>query len=122
MTDASFVDAQYGNENLLDTRRSVWRDSEDGRNPTDLAALAIRREQPATVLEVGCGGGQFAARVADENPQARVLATDRSTRFVEIAAARGVPARMADISDLPFDDGTFDVPFVWNRETGIVRN
>ena len=109
MTDASFVDAQYADETRLDTRRSVWRDSEDGRNPTDLAALAIRREQPATVLEVGCGGGQFAARVAGENPQARVLATDRSTRFVEVAAARGVPARVADLQDLPFEDGSFDV-------------
>ena len=109
MTNAEFVDAQYGNETRLDTRRAVWRDSADGRNPTDLAALAIGREQATTVLEVGCGGGQFAARVAAENPQARVLATDRSTRFVEIAAARGVPARMADIADLPFEDGSFDV-------------
>jgi SAM-dependent methyltransferase len=109
MTDGSFVDSQYGDETRLDTRRSVWRDSADGRNPVDLAAQAIRREQPTTVLEVGCGGGQFAARVAEENPQARVLATDRSARFVELAAARGVPARMADIQQLPLEDGAFDV-------------
>jgi SAM-dependent methyltransferase len=109
MTDADFVDEQYGTETRLDTRRSVWQPSTDGRHPADLAALAIRDEQPATVLEVGCGGGQFAARVAEENPQARVLGTDLSPRFVELAASLGVTARMADIADLPFEDGSFDV-------------
>jgi ubiquinone/menaquinone biosynthesis C-methylase UbiE len=109
MTDASFVAEQYATESRLDTRRSVWRDSADGRNPADLAAAAIRRETPDRVLEVGCGGGQFAARLAGENPAAQVVATDRSARFVELTAAGGVTAQVADAQDLPFEDGSFDV-------------
>jgi SAM-dependent methyltransferase len=109
LTDASFVSEQYRTESRLDTRRSVWRDSADGRNPADQAALAIRQEAPARVLEVGCGGGQFAARVAEENPAARVLATDLSPRFVELTAARGVSAQVADVQALPFADAAFDV-------------
>ena len=109
INDASFVTEQYSTESRLDTRRSVWRDSADGRNPADVAAKAIRREAPARVLEVGCGGGQFAARLAEENPAARVVATDRSSRFVELTAARGVTAEVADVQDLPFQDGSFDV-------------
>jgi SAM-dependent methyltransferase len=109
MADRSFVDHQYASEARLDTRRSVWRDSADGRNPADRAADAIRREAPARVLEVGCGGGQFAARLVAENPGARLVAVDRSPRFVELTAARGVAAQVADIQALPFDDDAFDV-------------
>lgn len=109
MTDARFVTEQYRTEARLEIRRSVWRDSADGRNPADRAADAIRREEPGRVLEVGCGGGQFAARVAAENPAARVLATDRSARFVELASDRGVVAQAADVQNLPFEDAAFDV-------------
>ena len=109
MTDPSFVDGQYATEARLDTRRSVWRDSADGRNPADRAAEAIRQEAASRVLEVGCGGGQFAARLADENPDAQLVAVDRSPRFVELTSARGVTAQVADIQALPFDDGAFDV-------------
>jgi SAM-dependent methyltransferase len=45
----------------------------------------------------------------EENPQAAVLATDRSARFVELTSARGVSAQVADVQDLPFADGAFDV-------------
>lgn len=109
MTDASFVTAQYSTESRLETRRSVWRDSADGRSPADVAAAAIHREAPARVLEVGCGGGQFAARLAEENLASHVVATDRSERFVALTAARGVTAEVADVQDLPFEDGSFDV-------------
>lgn len=109
ISDAAFVAEQYATESRLDTRRSVWRDSADGRNPADVAAAAIGRETPGRVLEVGCGGGQFAARLAGENPAAQVVATDRSERFVELTAARGVTAEVADVQDLPFEDGSFDV-------------
>jgi ubiquinone/menaquinone biosynthesis C-methylase UbiE len=109
MVDPARVAAQYAREDRLDTRRSVWRESADGRSPVESAARAIRDERPSTVLEVGCGGGQFAARVAAENPQARVVATDLSPRMVELAASRRVAAQVADVQALPFADGAFDV-------------
>jgi SAM-dependent methyltransferase len=38
-----------------------------------------------------------------------VLATDLSPRFVELTSARGVAAQVADVQQLPFADGSFDV-------------
>ena len=61
------------------------------------------------MLEVGCGGGQFAACIASENPLARVVATDLSPRMAELAASRGVAAQVADVQALPFEDGALDV-------------
>ena len=114
MTDRDTVLAQYATEDRLDTRRSVWRPALDGTSPHDLAARTIREAAPERILEVGCGTGAFAGRVAAENPQARVRATDQSARFVELAAARGVEASVADVQDLPFDDGGFDaVAAMW---------
>jgi len=109
MADPARVAAQYAGETRLDTRRSVWRESADGRSPVEAAARAIRAERPTTVLEVGCGGGQLAARIAAENPQARVVATDLSARMAELAGSRGVVAQVADVQALPFGDGAFDV-------------
>ena len=109
MVDATEVARQYRTESRLDTRRSVWRDSADGRNPQDAAARAVAGAAPGSVLEVGCGTGVFAARVMQENPQAVVLATDRSPRFVELTTARGVRAQPADVQQLPFGDAQFDV-------------
>lgn len=103
------VHEQYRTESRLERRRSVWRPSADGRNPQDLAAGVVRDAAPRTILEVGCGTGAFAERLAAENPRARVVATDQSERFVELAAARGVSAQVADIQGLPFDDDQFDV-------------
>jgi ubiquinone/menaquinone biosynthesis C-methylase UbiE len=109
MVDPAEVTRQYRTESRLDTRRSVWRDSADGRNPQDAAAQAVAGATPGLVLEVGCGTGAFAARVMEENPQAAVLATDRSPRFVRLTAARGVRSQPADVQQLPFADAQFDV-------------
>jgi len=107
--DAATVAAQYRTESRLETRRSVWQPSPDGLSPHDVVAAAVRRTQPDSVLEVGCGTGRFAEQVAAENPQAEVIATDASPRFVELAAGRGLVARTADVQELPFDDDRFDV-------------
>ena len=100
---------QYQDEARLQMRRSVWRDAVDGRNPQDSAAAAVRAASPARILEVGCGTGVFAARLAAENPHAAVTATDLSERFVAMTAERGVAAQRADVQELPFPDGYADV-------------
>ena len=109
MTEAASVRAQYATEGNLQTRRSVWHPTLDGRDPADEAAAAVRSARPRTLLEVGCGTGEFAERLVRENPDATVVATDQSERFVELTAARGVEARRADVQDLPFEDASFDV-------------
>jgi ubiquinone/menaquinone biosynthesis C-methylase UbiE len=109
MAHTDVVAGQYRTEHRLDTRRSVWRNSADGRSPQDAAARAVAGGVPDSVLEAGCGTGVFAARVMKENPQAVVLATDLSQRFVDLTAARGVRAQRADVQRLPFSDARFDV-------------
>ncbi len=109
MTDRGHVRRQYASEERLETRRSVWQPTTDGRDPAALALTAVVDAAPARVLEVGCGPGRFAEQVADALPDAEVVATDQSERFVELTAARGVTAQVADVQALPFDDATFDV-------------
>ncbi|MGH3332873.1 MAG: class I SAM-dependent methyltransferase [Nocardioidaceae bacterium] len=106
--DPSTVRDQYRTESRLETRRSVWHPAEDGHNPVDAAASAVRTAGPASILEVGCGTGVFAERLVSENATARVIATDQSSRFAELTRARGVQAATADVQDLPFPDDSFD--------------
>ena len=58
------------------------------------------------VLEIGCDHGELAERMSRE--PAASNAADQSERMVELTAARGVEAIVADAQDSPFHDGTFD--------------
>lgn len=62
---------------------------------------------PRRVLEAGCGLGHFARRLQDAGLE--VVAIDQSEQMVELARDLGVDARVADVQELPFDDGEFDV-------------
>ena len=62
------------------------------------------------VLEVGCGAGEMAERI-HALPGVSLVATDYSDDLVELAAARGVDARQADVCYLPFDPASFDVVY-----------
>ncbi|WP_308213223.1 class I SAM-dependent methyltransferase [Nocardioides pinisoli] len=112
ITSPEHVRDQYGTEGRLETRRSVWRPTDDGRDPADEAFKAIDRAMTgdSSVLEVGCGTGVMAERI-NALPGVTLVAVDLSERFVELTAARGVDARQADICYLPFEDDTFDVVY-----------
>jgi SAM-dependent methyltransferase len=107
--DPAQLRSQYLTEDNLETRRSVWHPTADGRDPTTEALDAVVAEQPLRVLEVGPGTGGFAARVAAALPGVRLTAIDQSARFVELTRARGIDAREGDVQDLPFGDEAFDV-------------
>ena len=62
---------QYASEDNLQTRMSVWHPTADGREPTCEALDAVLAAAPTSVLEVGCGTGAFAARVAAALPDAQ---------------------------------------------------
>jgi ubiquinone/menaquinone biosynthesis C-methylase UbiE len=112
ITSPEHVRTQYETEDRLETRRSVWHPTDDGRDPADEAFKAIDRAMigDSRVLEVGCGTGAMAERI-NALPGVTLVAVDHSERFVELTAARGVDARQADICYLPFEDDTFDVVY-----------
>ena len=85
--DPAHVRSQYLTEDNLETRRSVWHPTADGRDPTTEALDAIVAERPLRVLEVGSGTGGFAARIAAALPGVRLTAIDQSPRFVELTRA-----------------------------------
>jgi ubiquinone/menaquinone biosynthesis C-methylase UbiE len=114
MTDPQTVRDQYADEGNLSTRLAVWQPGADGRDPSAEALELIREAVPRRVLEVGCGMGAFAVRVADALPGAEVVATDQSERMVEVTSGRGVTAQVADVQALPFADDSFDaVTAMW---------
>jgi SAM-dependent methyltransferase len=107
LNDPELVQRQYASEEGLAVRRDSQLRYLEGTNAFDVALEAVRRADPGRVLEVGCGMGEFAERVARELG-AEVVATDLSPRMVELTAGRGLDARLADVQDLPFEDCEFD--------------
>ena len=104
--DPVAVAEQYATESNLEARRSLYVDAE-GPDPRELALAAVAETTPGRVLEVGGGPGELSARIADELG-AEVTMLDVSPRMVELARERGVDARVGDVQELPFDDGSFD--------------
>jgi SAM-dependent methyltransferase len=106
--DPDTIRAQYRSESGLQTRLSIWRPPADGVTAQDIVVSRLTENPTAAVLEIGCGTGLLAARIQDELPTAEVIATDQSTRMVELTAARGVRALVAEAGALPFSDARFD--------------
>jgi SAM-dependent methyltransferase len=107
LNDPELVRRQYASEDGLSVRRDFQRRFREGPDAFDTAFEAVVAAHPRRVLEVGCGMGNFAERIARET-SAEVVATDLSPRMVELARERGLDARVADVQGLPFDDGEFD--------------
>lgn len=102
--DPGLVAAQYATEAGLAARASIYGGGFDAR---DVVIARLRAAAPASVLEVGCGWGELAERITRETGAA-VTAIDLSPRMVELARERGVDARVGDVQELPFEDGSFD--------------
>jgi ubiquinone/menaquinone biosynthesis C-methylase UbiE len=83
-------------------------------------ALRHGIEPGMTVLEVGPGSGTYTVDAARRvGPRGRLVTVDIEPRMIERvrrrAGAEGVTnveARLADVYDLPFDDGTFDLAYM----------
>jgi ubiquinone/menaquinone biosynthesis C-methylase UbiE len=77
-------------------------------------------EPGMAVLEIGPGNGTYTVGAAQRiGPSGTLVTIDIEPRMIERirrkAAAEGmanVTARVADVYDLPFDDGTFDVVYM----------
>ena len=106
LNDPEVVAAEYADESHFLVRRAAFAHS---TGPSALETLfeAVAEARPRRYLEVGSGPGDMAARVADELG-IEVVALDISPRMVELARERGVDARVGDVQELPFEDGSFD--------------
>ena len=105
--DPLFVSWEYASEERLVTRNETYRRFITGPGAEDIAFDAVREAAPARVVEVGCGTGEFAARIRDELGAA-VVASDVSPRMVTLTKERGIEAVVGDVEQLPFDDRSFD--------------
>ena len=106
-SDPRYVRAQYATEDGLLARKSIYYES-SGPDARDVVFSAIAETDPDDVLEVGCGEGELAERIAREL-SAKIVAVDQSERMVALARERGVDAEIGDAQELPFDDASFDV-------------
>jgi SAM-dependent methyltransferase len=80
------------------------------------AALLHVRPEPERALDIGTGLGDGALLIAREFPHARVRGVDLSEEMVRRAQGRigldpegRVAFKVADASDLPFEDDSFDL-------------
>jgi len=100
------VRREYADPSRFAVRSALWA-RRTGPKVFDVAFEALRELAPRRVLEVGCGGGAFAARLQAAGME--VVAVDRSPQMVELARTRGLDASLGDVRKLPFADGEFDV-------------
>ena len=88
--------------------------SEDGAAHNDHYHNFLLRQLPPNchdVLEIGCGTGGFARRLAERSE--RVLALDLSPEMIRLARERStrfpnIEFQLADISDYPLPAASFD--------------
>lgn len=78
----------------------------------DAVMWELRRRRPRALLDVGCGTGQLARRIASELPRTRVVACDFSAGMLSRAGrgdgAASVARVNASASELPFAAESFD--------------
>jgi ubiquinone/menaquinone biosynthesis C-methylase UbiE len=68
----------------------------------------------AKVIDVGCGQGQLAVRLAARRPECTIVAVDQSADMIRRALARSprlpnLEFHEADVMSLPFGDGEFSM-------------
>jgi ubiquinone/menaquinone biosynthesis C-methylase UbiE len=103
-----------------DRTAPTWGDRVDRSAAEYLAPMAAGllhvRPEPERALDLGTGTGDAALLIAREFPQARVRGVDLSEEMIRLAQGRigldpegRVAFRVADASDLPYEDESFDL-------------
>lgn len=88
-------------------RHHVRRRFHRGPDPIDELVATITGLRPRSVLEVGAGSGQFAARLTG-HLDGPVVVSDPSPTLMSQASDRALPAVVAAATALPFDIHRFD--------------
>jgi ubiquinone/menaquinone biosynthesis C-methylase UbiE len=72
-------------------------------------------DNPASILEVGCGTGYFVRHAAEQVPGARVVGLDMDESRIAFARSRSdapnAKFQPGDLTSLPFADDSFDLVF-----------
>jgi SAM-dependent methyltransferase len=100
------VRQEYTDPSRFAARRALWS-RRSGPPAYDVAFDALLELEPKRVIELGCGPGDFAARLQAAGMQ--VVAFDQSQQMVDLARARGVDARIGRVEAIPSVEGAFDV-------------
>jgi SAM-dependent methyltransferase len=106
LDDPQLVKSEYATDAGLAGRIAGYRFAE-GPDARELAFRAVAEAAPRRVLEVGCGQGWLSEWI-QRALSCEVVAVDQSEHMVELTRARGVPAQVADVEDLPFREREFD--------------
>jgi SAM-dependent methyltransferase len=74
----------------------------------DLPGVVVARlsGEPKRILDVGCGNGRYTTRLREAFPGAEVIGVDLASGILETVPE---PTVVADVADLPFEDGSADV-------------
>lgn len=89
------------------------------RTPHDSASFLLPHLfDTMHLLDVGCGPGSITAGFKKLHPGAKVIGVDKDESIIDIAKEQnqgnGVTYLVAKITELPFDDNSFDVVFSHN--------
>lgn len=103
--DPDLVRREYSSLERLETRRLDRTGWIRGLDEFDGLLQAVAAVRPHRVLDAGSGHGDYAAVIAAPE----IVCVDQSEAAVQAARERGLKAHRADIADLPFGDGEFDV-------------
>jgi SAM-dependent methyltransferase len=79
-----------------------WESLEDADHQVDLIVRAAGLEAGMRVLDVPCGTGRIAKRLAAQGLD--VLGVDITDRFLDEARAAGLTVEHADMRELPFEE------------------
>jgi SAM-dependent methyltransferase len=106
LNDPALVRSEYADETRLAVRQAAHASGE-GPDALEMVFEAVAEASPSRVLDVGCGQGELAQRIATELG-AEVVAVDQSPRMVELTRERGLDARLGDVQALDLPDASFD--------------
>ncbi|MGH4024991.1 MAG: trans-aconitate 2-methyltransferase [Pseudonocardiaceae bacterium] len=66
----------------------------------------VRAQDPAVVVDLGCGPGNLTRLLTQRWPHAHLVAVDNSPEMVQAAQERGVPAQLCDLRSFALPPGT----------------
>ena len=118
MAEVAYWDRAFSPKGTYDAEVDLATNDRWPLTPDVLAALGPLLRRPGVrVLDAGCGGGKWGFYLAERFPEARIMGIDFSSAVAGAEARRlRDPGRWprlaflrADVGNLPFRDGAFDV-------------